>query len=78
MGFRCDSISTTLDPSDFHKFDLMIKINIKLQLRSIAKTGFEGFGEGDTCTYINVNKSFDCVFVKTRLISNNTIYFMFV
>ena len=76
--FWCDSISRTLDLPDFQEFDSVMKINMGLQLRSITQIGFgEGFGDGDTCTYINLNKSLDCVFIKTRLISD-MISFMFV
>ena len=51
-----------------------MKIYIGLQLRLIAQIGCD---ETHTCTYINFNKSLDCIFVKTRKMSN-MIRFMFV
>ena len=75
--FWRDSISRTLDLPDFQEIDSVVKIYMGLQLRSIAQTGFDEVLMKAICVYINFNKSLDCVFIKTRLISD-MICFMFV
>ena len=75
--FWCDSMSRTLDLPDFQGIDSVVKIYMELQLRSIAQTGFDEVLMKAICVYINFNKSLDCVFIKTRLISD-MICFMFV
>ena len=75
--FWCDSMSMTLDLPDFQGIDLVVKIYMGLQLRSIAQTDFDEVLMKAAFVYINFNKSLDCVLIKTRLISD-MICFMFV
>ena len=50
--FWCDSISRTLDLPDFQGIDLVVKIYMGLQLRSISQTGFDEVFMKAICVYI--------------------------
>lgn len=69
----CDSMSMTLDLSYFQRSHAMINIYMTLQLRSIIQTGHV---EADKCTYINFDKSLDCIFIKSELISDMICFYI--